>query len=250
MEKSLPYYVTTVGCNATQNGIYRKNGLPDYQFLICKKGAGRVILNGETKELTEGDILYTDKNTTHNYTNISTPWITDWITFNGVGVPFINKLKTGIYRFGNFDEITSVIEAIANTGYSFKWSKATSVLLYKLLLLCDDTESIKTSVKRLKPAIKYIEQNYNRDIQLSEISNTVNVTKEHLCSLFKSAYDMRPFQYVTKVRIEKAKELLYAYPDMPVSEISKICGFNSTAYFTLKFKELENITPTQFKNKN
>ncbi len=251
-EKNLPYYVVTVGYNVPQYGITRENGLDEYQIMLCREGVGKVMINGMVTELKSGDVLFMEKNTGHWYKNVTDVWITDWITYDGIGVPYASKLKTGIYRFENFDEIASVIETIAGTRYGLKWAENTTVLLYRLLLLCNTTVSTgtKSAMYRLKPAVSFIENNFHRDISLEEIATVSGVTKEHLCVLFQSTFGMRPFEYVTKTRIQKAKELLASRHDLSLGKISSLCGFNSAAYFALKFRQYENITPSQFRQEN
>jgi len=251
-EKKLPFYVTTVGCNLPQNRIYRKNGLDEYQLMLCKDGVGKVVIDGVETELKYGDVLFMEKNTRHLYKNITDVWITDWITYDGECVPYASKLKTGVYRLEKFDEIASVIEAIASTRYGLKWAENTTVLLYRLLLLCNTTAAVgtKSAMYRLKPAISFIDNNCHRDISLEEIAEVSGVSKEHLCTLFQSNFGVRPFEYVTKTRIQKAKELLVSRHDLPLGEIGRMCGFNSAAYFALKFRQYESLTPSQFRQEN
>jgi len=65
--------------------------------------------------------------------------------------------------------------------------------------------------------------------------------------MFKDAYNIRPFEYLTFLRLQKAKELLIKYPDMTISNISTSVGYNSPSYFLLIFKKSENMTPGDFR---
>ena len=67
-------------------------------------------------------------------------------------------------------------------------------------------------------------------------------------SYIKKAYNMRPFTYITMLRIQKAKDLLISSPNMTIKEIAENVGYSSDSYFCLLFKKQEKLTPNEFRS--
>ncbi len=90
----------------------------------------------------------------------------------------------------------------------------------------------------------YIDANFAADIDLSKIADEACFSKFHFIRLFKSIYGRTPHQYLTDVRIEKAKEYLEA--DRSVASACFSVGFDSVSSFTGLFKRRVGQTPRQF----
>jgi len=97
--------------------------------------------------------------------------------------------------------------------------------------------------------LSYINQNYNKNLSLDELSKQVDMSKFYLCRLFKESLKMSPVEYINKVRIDKAMELLIN-TDMSISEIAFECGFNNISYFIKVFRKYMHTTPLKFRKQN
>ena len=98
--------------------------------------------------------------------------------------------------------------------------------------------------KRIVQAKLFIDNHYAEKIDLNNISDEAYFSKFHFIRLFKKIYGKSPHQYLTYVRVEKAKDLL----KMGVS-ITAVCfavGFESISSFTGLFKRYTRKTPSQF----
>jgi len=94
----------------------------------------------------------------------------------------------------------------------------------------------------------YIENNYNRDLNLDLLSHIQFVSKYHLLRLFKKYYGLTPRQYLIDIRINKAKEhLKYG---MSVTETCFAVGFESLGSFSTLFKSKTGISPLAFQKSN
>ncbi|MTK10890.1 MAG: helix-turn-helix transcriptional regulator, partial [Clostridiaceae bacterium] len=65
---------------------------------------------------------------------------------------------------------------------------------------------------------------------------------------FKNKMKVSPVEYIQKLRIEKAKEL-FLNTDLTILQIAQIIGYEHNSSFTRVFKNLEKITPAEFKRK-
>lgn len=98
----------------------------------------------------------------------------------------------------------------------------------------------------VKKTIEYLHQNYDCNIQVKDIGDTVNIHPGYLHRIFKKQTGFTIMEYLTSLRMEKAKMLL-ADTDIPVIEISYYVGINSRQYFSYLFKKHTNMTPIEYR---
>ena len=94
--------------------------------------------------------------------------------------------------------------------------------------------------------LKYIEKNYQEDISLKIISEEFHLNANYISQLIKSETGLTYTQYLTELRIGKAKELLKSN-SMSLAEISEAVGFNDYFYFIKKFKKAVGVTPGKYR---
>jgi len=95
-------------------------------------------------------------------------------------------------------------------------------------------------------AITFINNNYHRPITLNDVSAEVMLNPSYFSKLFKDSIGISYSKYLTRFRINKAKELL-ADPTRRIKEISAMVGYKNTRYFTNVFKSLTKVSPNTFK---
>ena len=95
-------------------------------------------------------------------------------------------------------------------------------------------------------AIAYIEKHYTESITLEEIANQVGLTPQYFSTYFKEEMDCTLIDYITKLRIEKAKEII-RNSQMSVQEICFIVGYHDPNYFSRIFKKYVGLTPSKYK---
>ena len=98
--------------------------------------------------------------------------------------------------------------------------------------------------KRIVQAKLFIDKNYFDKIDLDNISDEAYFSKFHFIRLFKNAYGKTPHQYLTSVRIEKAKEMLQF--GKTVSYTCTALSFESLGSFSRLFKQTVGISPSAF----
>ncbi len=103
-----------------------------------------------------------------------------------------------------------------------------------------------TSVRIVQEAVDYIQAHYNENISLADVSDHINISKSYLCDLFKKELNVTIINYITNLRMEKAKELLVS-TDMKMYEISLQVGYNDYAYFSQIFKKLTGSTLSDYR---
>jgi AraC-like DNA-binding protein len=116
-----------------------------------------------------------------------------------------------------------------------------------LISMTADNHSLYPKIylyKRIVHAKLFIDNHYSEKIDLDNIADEAHFSKFHFIRLFKSFYGKTPHHYLTKVRIDKAKELLTK--DSSVSDVCYSVGFDSVTSFTGLFKKLVGASPSVF----
>ena len=110
-------------------------------------------------------------------------------------------------------------------------------------------QSDQNLIPRIREIINYINDNYgNNRLSLQSISESIYLSQTYLCAFFKKATGKTLNQYITEVRIEKAKEMLRD-TGIKVYEIAYRVGFTDTNYFSTLFKKHVGITPSEYKER-
>ena len=100
---------------------------------------------------------------------------------------------------------------------------------------------------RLKQVYTYIDSNYQHKIELSEVAEMSNLSKEAFCRYFKKMTKLTFTEFVNHYRIDKAKKLLLL--DHNITEACFDCGFESISYFNRVFKRVTKENPLAFKKR-
>jgi two-component system response regulator YesN len=107
----------------------------------------------------------------------------------------------------------------------------------------------KKRVSQIKPAIDFIKAHFNEQITLEDVAHNAHLSVSRLSHVFKEQTGLTIIDYMTKVRVEYAKELLIS-TNKNCTEICFDTGYNNQSYFTRTFKEVSGVTPRQFREMN
>ncbi|NLP16666.1 MAG: response regulator [Clostridiales bacterium] len=92
----------------------------------------------------------------------------------------------------------------------------------------------------------YIEENFNKDISLDDVSRSVDISPYYFSKLFKEETGENFIEHLTNIRIEKAKELLMN-SGMNIKNICIDTGYSDPNYFSRIFKKQVGVTPTEYR---
>ena len=93
--------------------------------------------------------------------------------------------------------------------------------------------------------LTYIQDNLADKISLQEMADQIGMSRSYFATQFKNSQGITPHQFVTRERIEKAKNLLRNRQN-ELSEIALSCGFSSQSHFNRAFKQQVGITPRKY----
>ena len=157
------------------------------------------------------------------------------------------------------DELGSGIDTIDSpTWDNFKLSiqnstseftkKYTERIFNQIITLRDEIASREYS-NMINNSKKYIKDNFmNEDISLNQVANEVYLSPSHFSSVFSQKTNQTFIQYLTELRLNKAKELLKC-TNKQISEIAYSVGYKDSHYFSYLFKKTQDCTPSQYRGK-
>lgn len=240
---------------------------PFTYFYYMVSGQGRVSIENENIDVSEGDLVIINSNIGHTIYVDSSVEACEVIGF-GVESISISKINTktdnveatnffhtNIVNYRNakqvFADIINEFDSDRLYSKAMANSKA-AIFIIDVLRKYQDSLTIinDRKVNRQIDYIKtYIDNNYAEDIKLEQLSTMAYMNKFHLISEFKQSYRVTPIEYLILKRIEISKNLLIS-TNHSMEEISSIVGFNSQSYFNQVFKKKTGQTPSQFRKKH
>ena len=110
-------------------------------------------------------------------------------------------------------------------------------------LSCGQTEKIK-------PSYDYLLENFAKhDFDYQKMCDLSGLSYDYFKDLFIARFRESPVRYVTRLRMERARELLITQR-YSVTEVARLCGFENIYYFSTVFKKEHGVPPSQYKGEN
>jgi AraC-like DNA-binding protein len=101
----------------------------------------------------------------------------------------------------------------------------------------------------VKYTLVYIHQNYTQPLTRKELAEKVGVSENYLSQIFHQELGISPWETVTRLRIQKAKELLIGNEET-ITRVAMQVGFNDSAYFSRVFRKTTGLSPQEFRSKS
>ena len=98
----------------------------------------------------------------------------------------------------------------------------------------------------LEQALRFIENHYSHDISIAEIAAHAGVSRSYLFMIFKEKLNLSPQQYLTKIRIQHAVNLMQQ-PNLTISQIARSVGYQDPLHFSKTFKKHKRMAPAEYR---
>jgi two-component system response regulator YesN len=113
-------------------------------------------------------------------------------------------------------------------------------------LKCVQQSKERKNLQAVQKAADYIAKNSDRKITIDEVAQYVYLSPCYLSRIFKQNLGCTLMEYLTQIRLEKAKAMLRD-PKYNITQVAEESGFEDPGYFTRVFKKIEGITPSRYK---
>ena len=118
---------------------------------------------------------------------------------------------------------------------------------YSLLFEEGNVRDKKLSTKELYDyAIQYIADNYAHPLSMQSVCDEIGISQTYLSRLFRKYSDTTFNAYLTRCRMEAAKQLLREKPDLLLRDVAACVGYDDSSYFTKVFHQYTGLTPSQY----
>ncbi|NSW90901.1 MAG: helix-turn-helix transcriptional regulator [Firmicutes bacterium] len=235
--------------------------IPDYNkfYFICN-GEGWLKIGEQEFYPKPGQLFFMPAGVKQSYSTISnntfvkywchfTAKIGDVNLYNFIRVPFfidvinkkeVEKLFLKLIEFYERGEIAS---------YLYAQSVLIEIFAYYIENIPKENLCFSPSlpIEKLNHVLRYIENNISCDLTIEQLAKMASFHPNYFIRFFKKHMGNSPINYINRIRMEKAKDLLII-KDMNITEIAYAIGFNDVYHFSKAFKKYTGFSPTEFRN--
>lgn len=242
--------------------ILRKEGRLDFQIIYIIKGKGYFKFNNEDYIVEEGNIVVFSPNEVQDYCyRACDKTELYWIHFTGFcACKFLDKfglLQEKVIHIGMSSECEELFKKII---YELQIKRdfhgeLISGFLIELMAYAGrkasskDKKEVPKEDKSIKKVLEQMQFQYNSNRPVSQYAEDCSLSLYRFVHKFKEVTGMTPLGYITRIRINAAKELL-SNSSFSISEISSLIGYQDSLYFSRVFKKETELSPTEYRKKN
>jgi len=255
-----------------KDGVYHDHDFAELAYILS--GKGRYLVNDKEFDVEAGDLVICNPGVKHTHiiTNPKEPTIefisgfTDF-HFKNMAVNSI-QLKDGGYILHTTSELKQEISmhcyamiAEREGNKSGRYFMFKTHLMQMLLLVMreiDDAEcceqkgcNFETYNKNyaVNRIINYLNENYEQKISLEQIAHNMYLSPVYISKIFKEETGESPINYLIKIRLERAKEILLEDDDKSIKSIANNVGYDDVYHFSKLFKKYYGISPLYYKKR-
>lgn len=256
----LPFRLRGIGVGHPQEPIRRPHGYPQHQWIQVRSGRLRLTVAETTGTARAGDGFYLRPEEPHAYlAEGGGGAVVDWIGFDGPGVA--DALaggplgRSGVYRLTGTSAVDRVFEKTWSTASEPGVPGARlSSCVYELLMVLTEVaaglgqSSAASGLGRLEPVLAALSHRPSHPWDIDVLASLIGVTPQHLGRLFRRSLGQSPLEYLVRLRLNRALQLLLERPDLRIHEVGEAVGYPDPNYFIRLFRRREGRTPGQFRD--
>ncbi len=120
-------------------------------------------------------------------------------------------------------------------------------ILYEHFMFAGRSSGEELSQRYIRDAAQYIEANLQRDISPYEVAGELHLSYSHLSRVFRNVLGITISEFICRMRINLAEQLLINNSTLTVTECAISSGFSNTSYFIKQFHRLKGLSPGRFR---
>lgn len=190
----------------------------------------------------------------------SNPWRYRWVAFDGsesetilaeVGMTALTPIATAKHT-QTMQSLYEKTQQALKEGEQHCDLRA-SGFLRLILAEYNDPLHVETSKPKqsgtqlqIEKAMRWLALQYARSISIGEMARSLGYHRTHLSKIFKEHTGLAPSQYLLKIRMERAAQLLHNH-QLSIQHIASSVGMSDSLYFSRRFKQWYGISPSQYR---
>ena len=228
--------------------------LQEFQLVYITKGNGQFASTQiQQCSVHEGTVIVLKPGDWHTYRpDETTGWECYWVGFSGLVAENLGSLNP-LIKIGYDEEMVALyrrILDISNNERPGYQQLLSGILIHLVAYLIfrekDKNWRDKEVLDKIDKARLMIREKISTQFSPEEIAASLNMSYTWFRRMFRQYTGLAPAQYITQLKIQKARELL-SVTNMPVKEIALELGYESIDYFSTQFRKQTGQTPTQFR---
>jgi AraC family transcriptional activator of pobA len=217
-----------------------------HEFVYYCTGSGRTTIGGTTYEYHPGDFSIIHAEVEHDeFRHTETK-----VIFLGFSLSDGSPLApSGLYSDpgrivrGHLQEMAKEMQDKRNL-YLLKMDSLLQLALIEIDRM-RRADVPPDNDEKLAQTVRYIHQYYSDQVNLTQLAKMANYSYDHFRHLFKQHTGETPMNYIIKLRIDKAKQMLLRR-QASTTQVALECGFASLSHFSNAFKKLTGKSPREF----
>jgi len=254
----------------SENDRYFWHYHPEYEIVFVRKGSGKLHIGEHLKNYEEGELVFIGPDLPHTgfgygvigeHEEIVVQLRKDFLGEEFMQKPelqHIRKLferaKQGLSFQGKSRKI---VAAKLQKMLTFSHFERLVELLniFDILATTNEFSVLNSADKRfdfnhkdedrINKVYEYVEQNYQKNIDIQVVADLANLTIPSFCRYFKKISHITYTDFVNEYRINQACRLLFE--NKPIADICFEVGFNNISHFNKTFKQLKGVSPREYK---
>lgn len=229
-----------------------QNFFPAYELIYYLSGSNKTTVDAVTIIDRPDSLRYLPKGQTkgaYRVEPISLPNICIDIYFDASSP--MPSHPAALYGHGELRDKFLKLDDVWNRKGAGYYAESMKIF-YDIICSIQKSESDYPSSARkpyMQKAHDYIANHYcDVSFDYKALCESTGLKYAHFSKLFKKAYGMPPVKFITKMRVDRAKELLVTN-HYSVSEIAELCGFDNVFYFSGVFKKQTGFPPSKYPSK-
>ncbi len=226
-----------------------------YMFVLVNKGEATFYHKSGNITLKPHDLLVMCPGEKIHYV-ANTPWSIQWVGLYGQTVEqYMDLLSVNgnnpIIHIQHYYETEKILNELYDSiGERYEYAKCHQIsLIYQFFSILLRNSNRRLNVDIAHSAKKIIDYNFDKDITIKDISDSLYVSHEYLTRRFSDLFGLSPKEYLINKRIELAKKLLREN-NASVMEISNSVGYDDQLFFSRIFKKKTGVSPLAYRSKN
>ncbi len=235
--------------------IFYQKPYPTVHFVLSGKGCYQ--LGDKTYEISAGDMFYTPENTALRYfPDENDPWTYVWFALQGENLSkfiplFQLSSHTPVKSMQKFEEVCSVLHKMLENCNTNSQQKIFHCLSAFMEIIALEGKSIESHTDQktvyVQTVKNLIHENFaSPDFTVDALCDMMHLSHSYICRIFSMSEDCTVANYMEKVRLQHAAELLTS-TNHSVSKVASLAGYNDPLHFMKRFKMRYGITALSYR---
>ena len=248
----------------------------NYEISFITEGTGKRIVADSIEEFQPGDLVFLGRNLPHVWIADKEPRVFSNRTLEMVFLQFTsNVLSPQLLALPEFQNVRKALE-LSERGIQIvdqTLNEVSEIMLqlpylrnfermvqfFRMMDIIGESQSnirlasedylrkrFKPGNKRIATIHEYLMNNYREEVNLQALAELVNMAEGSLCRFFKDNVGMTIFEYLNRIKIELACNLLMDN-ELNIIEVGLDSGFNNLSHFNKQFKRITGMPPSQYR---